>query len=135
MPFFPFQLQSNTSPSPCRATAPLVFTSAQSFPTPPAKATDLQWRRLVSVGSGLFLPLLTSDPFLLLLHCSFLLVSSAPCVGCPWAAVPQGYPSPDVGHPFPEVCLQPCPNNIPFHISLTASPPPFLLPVTAPTLS
>lgn len=28
--------------------------------------------------SGLFLPLLTSDPFLLLLRCSFLLVSSAP---------------------------------------------------------
>lgn len=34
MPFFPFQLQSNTSPSPFLAATPLVFTSAQSFPVP-----------------------------------------------------------------------------------------------------
>ena len=99
--------------------------------------------------SGLFLPLLASDSFLLLLRCSFLLVSSAVAWvayglqslgGVPasaWVACGlqslRGIPALMGVAPFQKRVSSHAPTTSP-STSPTASPPPFLLPVTAAAL-
>lgn len=107
MPFFPFQLQSNTSPSPFLAATPLVFTSAQSFPIP------LPRRRACSGGGQ-------SQRVVVYFCCSLLLIlffcfSAAPSFlfpllrhGSPMGCSPSGLPLSRIVSPaMPQQCPLP----------------------------